>query len=371
MDDRLITVAIHTYERAVELKSLLESEGVKSSLQNVNLTNPTVASGVRVRIREKDLPLALRIIENAEIFITKPLLSKGTEVNGTILVPVDFSSHSDKACRLAFQIASAHKADIVLLHSFVDPSVTGTLQLSDALDYDVTATEMREQLMKEAESRLNSLAEELRGEIKEGSLPPVKFSHEIVEGVPEDAINEYSKANKPMLIVMGTRGSETKERELVGSVTAEVLDTCRVPVFTVPDTLEISRVDTLRHIAMFCSLDQEDMLALDSLTRIIDHEHISVTLLNIPTKKQRMDIGAPMDALLRYCREHYPAYDFDTDRLSHKKIESDFRAAITRHKIDLIAVPNRKKNVFARLFNPGIAHRLLFQSDIPMLVVPV
>ncbi len=38
MDDRLITVAIHTYERALELKALLESEGVKASLQNVNLT---------------------------------------------------------------------------------------------------------------------------------------------------------------------------------------------------------------------------------------------------------------------------------------------------------------------------------------------
>ena len=39
--------------------------------------------------------------------------------------------------------------------------------------------------------------------------------------------------------------------------------------------------------------------------------------------------------------------------------------------IDLMVVPNRKKNVFARLFNPGIAHRVLFHFDIPMMVVPV
>ena len=69
MDDRLITIAIHTYERALELKSLLESEGIEAVLQNVNLSSPIISSGVRVRIKEHDLPAALRIIENREIFL--------------------------------------------------------------------------------------------------------------------------------------------------------------------------------------------------------------------------------------------------------------------------------------------------------------
>ena len=75
MDDRLITIAIHTYERALELKSLLESEGIEAVLQNVNLSSPIIASGVRVRIKEHDLPAALRIIENREIFMGSPLTS--------------------------------------------------------------------------------------------------------------------------------------------------------------------------------------------------------------------------------------------------------------------------------------------------------
>ena len=39
--------------------------------------------------------------------------------------------------------------------------------------------------------------------------------------------------------------------------------------------------------------------------------------------------------------------------------------------IQLIAVPNKKLSIFSRLFNPSIAHRVLFQTDTPMLVVPV
>ena len=46
-EPRLITVAIHTYDHAVALKALLEGEGVKAVLQNVNLSAPVVSSGVR------------------------------------------------------------------------------------------------------------------------------------------------------------------------------------------------------------------------------------------------------------------------------------------------------------------------------------
>ena len=51
---RLITVAIHTYDRAIELKNLLEKEGIEVLLQNVNLEHPTVSSGVRVRIDKSE-----------------------------------------------------------------------------------------------------------------------------------------------------------------------------------------------------------------------------------------------------------------------------------------------------------------------------
>ena len=46
------------------VRTLLENEGIRVELNNVNLEVPCFSSGVRVRIRENDLPLALRIVEN-------------------------------------------------------------------------------------------------------------------------------------------------------------------------------------------------------------------------------------------------------------------------------------------------------------------
>ena len=62
---RLITIAIHTYPYALHLKQTLADAGIEATLQNVNLENPIVAPGVRVRIHEHDLANALRIIETA------------------------------------------------------------------------------------------------------------------------------------------------------------------------------------------------------------------------------------------------------------------------------------------------------------------
>ena len=118
-DDRLITLAIHTYDHAVALKNLLESEGVESVLQNVNLEQPVVSSGIRVRIHESDLPQALRIIENTDIFLNPEYTA--VDYNRIVLVPIDFSDHSMAACGIAFRLAARMKATIILLNSYLDP----------------------------------------------------------------------------------------------------------------------------------------------------------------------------------------------------------------------------------------------------------
>ena len=106
-EDRLITVAIYTYEKAQIIKGILENEGIPVAIQNVNLIQPVVSSGVRIRIRENDLPLALKILENSPVF--EDLLQNKTSENreNQILVPVEFSDNSINACRTAFTVAGS------------------------------------------------------------------------------------------------------------------------------------------------------------------------------------------------------------------------------------------------------------------------
>ena len=107
MEDKLVTLAIHTFEKAQILKTILETEGIEVYIHNVNQIQPVVSAGVRVRIKESDLPHALRIIEDNKWF--EEPKEEEAKVNAVkkVLIPIDFSDYSAKACELGINYAHA------------------------------------------------------------------------------------------------------------------------------------------------------------------------------------------------------------------------------------------------------------------------
>ena len=368
---RYITVAIHTFDRALALRSLLESEGIEVMLQNVNLTDPEVASGVRVRIPEQDLPLALRIIESADD-VPHHAESAAAAQGQSIIVPTDFSDLSLQAAALAASLAGKLGATMRLLHAYIDPYVAANMQLSNKLTYEIADADSRQRLEAAARTRMEHFTSRMTRRIKEQGIPAVKYTTKIAEGVPEDAIAEFGKMNPPLLVVMGTRSSERKQRELIGSVSAEVIDTGRFAVLTLPE--DSDRVmQPSGQILMLCFLDQADMLTLDSLMRLIKPAAgTTITLLPVAQRKRitRSIAGAP-DALLGYCRAHYPEINFELADAGASDIVAEVcRLDDTKH-FALVTVPGRRKSLFSRVFSSGTAHSLLFHADLPMLSIPV
>ncbi len=372
--DRFITVAIHTYDKAIALRSVLEREGVDVQFRNVNIEQPVVSSGIRVRIREKDLPLALRIIENREIF-TDPVvpLRQGNPAL-PVLVPVDFSENSFSATATAFKIAASHGTRIQLLHTYIDPYIAGSMQLSDSLTYELADAGAREKVASAAQAQMRHFASRLREMIKNGELPPVKFDTHVMEGVPEDAINEYTKSNNPFMIVMGTRNSKRKEMDLIGSVTAEVLDKCRFAVLALPETpTDNKRTFQIKNVLFFSNIEQEDILAMDALYRIFPKATAKVLIVSLPGKKSNfMRSTAQASAALRdYCSQNFKNYTFALDSIDMTRPADELKKLHAKENFDLIVVPNKKKNVFSRFFSPSLPHKVLFSVDLPTLVIPV
>ena len=370
---RLITIAIHTYDRALAVRQLLESEGISVTLQNVNLERPEVSSGVRVRIDESDLPLALRIVENPELFSSSANEGSFNYGRRSILVPIDFSEHSDNAVKVATRLAAAKKADIGFIHSYIDPRLTGAISLSDKLTYEVGDGDDIQTIISTANSKMDEFSKNIRDKMKEGKLPLVRFSTNICEGVPEDAINEYAKEKIPYLVVMGTRPAAQKEVDMIGSVTAQVLDACRFPVLSIPANIDADKYTAPSNILFFSNLDQEDIIAMDTLYRFFPSANPNVTIVHIPQRSRFGDrlAGKSAIALSEYCSKTFSHFNFRTVPLSPKTAAEELKKQQIEKNFDLLVVPNRRKNAFSRLFNPGLAYKILFQADIPMLVIPV
>ena len=105
-DKRFITLAIHTYDRAVALRKILESHGIGVKFESLVLTGTHIASGVRVKINERDLPLALKLTESGDYYSSARVEMRMTGASGNILIPVDFSAYSIPACRIGFELAA-------------------------------------------------------------------------------------------------------------------------------------------------------------------------------------------------------------------------------------------------------------------------
>ena len=160
-EDRLITIAIYTYEKAQIIKGILENEDIPVAIQNVNLIQPVISSGVRVRIRERDLPHALQILEQYSIFEEKDTESELQTVHHPkrILIPIDFSDYSLKACQIGFDFAKSIDAKIMLLHAYFSPYFPGAIPVTDAFTYEVSEDEALKQVQDRVSKEMKTFTD--------------------------------------------------------------------------------------------------------------------------------------------------------------------------------------------------------------------
>ena len=56
-----------------------------------------------------------------------------------------------------------------------------------------------------------------------------------------------------------------KDIDLIGSVTAEVIERSRVPVLAIPENTPFKEFNAVKRIAFITNFDQRDLIAFDSL----------------------------------------------------------------------------------------------------------
>lgn len=365
--DRLITLAIHTYPKALILKGVLESQGIAVVIQNVNLLKPVISPGVRVRIHEKDLPHALEILETDPVFGKSEISDKPQK--NRILIPIDFSDYSLQACRLGFDFAATHQAEVVLLHTFLSPFSTGSLSLTETISYELKESEEHKLLFAKANREMANFCEKLQRLMTDGDFPSAPFIYRVCEGVPEDTIILRAKELNPSLIVMGSRGKTRKEIDLIGSVTAEVVDSGNFPVFAVPEGFTHTCMNEIKNIAFFTNFDQQDLISLDTFMRLFENYSFGIMFLHL-TEKSDAWTEIKLAGIRDYCQSHYPGREIDYKIIGEENFLDNVEKLFHESAIDVMVVPNRKRNIFARLFNPSIAHKMLFHTDTPLIAIP-
>lgn len=368
-DDKLVTVAIHTYEKAQILKTILESEGIESVIHGINLIEPSIPGSVRVRIKESDLQRALRIIEQVD-FTSKVSEEEDLEdSNNEILIPVDFSDYTLLTCEFGFKLAKDLNCKVKLMHAFFTPFYPAAVPFSDAFTLPATDKDIYKDVRTKTEEEMNDLIQKIDSFIESGFFPKVSYTSTLTEGLPEEEIISYSKKMKPVAIVMGTKGRNAKELDLIGSVTAEVMDGCKTPIFAVPEDAKARNILDIKRMVFLTNFQEREFKAFDIMMKFIKPYPVKLFLAHI-AKKEDVWNEIKLSGLQKYISEEYPQLETEYRLIDQtESLEESLEKFIEDNNIDMISLSSSRRNLFARMFNPGIARRMLFHSDTPILVI--
>jgi nucleotide-binding universal stress UspA family protein len=141
----------------------------------------------------------------------------------TLLVPTDFSPHSDKAVELAKQLATLTGGTIHLLHCY-------QINVGGISPYGVTVPEEFNREVRDAAAKK---IEELEQAV---AAAGIAVEAHISPRFPSEAVSELAEELGADLIVMGTRGATGLKHILLGSVAERTLRIAPCPVLTVKDT---------------------------------------------------------------------------------------------------------------------------------------
>jgi nucleotide-binding universal stress UspA family protein len=138
-----------------------------------------------------------------------------------ILVPVDFSTHSQKALTYARELAGAYDARLQLLH-VIEPVVYPSFYNLDKENFFDWMDEIEVEAIRQ-----------LRQFVAAGGGNDVPVDHFVVRGRAATDIVDFAVSKHADLIVMATHGLTGMKRLYLGSVCEKVVRRSRCPVFTV------------------------------------------------------------------------------------------------------------------------------------------
>lgn len=275
-----------------------------------------------------------------------------------ILVPVDFSKHSDHALEVAAAIAKDQDCEIVALHM---------MGLSDAVVTRDQSKEVFEAMyyMRLAEKRFEELFDK-------PYLKDVNISETVHNYTNFSEINEIAKEMDIDLIVMGSHGTSGMREVFVGSNTEKVVRTSEIPVLVIKHRMENFQPRSGVFACDFLNNSLGPYLRAKKLFELFD---INMQLLYINLAGDFRSTREIEKRVLKFLTEANDPNPIRT--LNNVVVYNDYsvEAGIFAYSqvanADIIALPTQGRQGLAHFFSGSIGEDVVNHSDLPVITFRV
>ena len=257
----------------------------------------------------------------------------------------------------------------MLLHAYFSPIYVPTIPYgTDNFNFQIEREESVKSMIETVHNELNKLSDTIKKKVESGEFPNIKYTCILRDGIPEEEILRYAKEYNPQIIIIGTRGRSQKDIDLIGSVTAEVIERSKSFVYAIPEHTPLKTFNDIKKVAFVTNFDQRDLIAFDSLINAFKSFHFAVSFIHLSTDNDAWN-EIKLAGIKDYFQKQYSKLELYYNVVKEDNILNNLDNYVKEENIDVICITNYKRNIFARLFNPSIARKMIFHANTPILVI--
>ncbi|SHJ44250.1 Nucleotide-binding universal stress protein, UspA family [Arenibacter nanhaiticus] len=271
-----------------------------------------------------------------------------------ILVPVDFSEHSEYALEVACRMAKQNAAEIVVLHMLGITTVvynTGEAQEMAEANY----------YMKLAKQRFKKF-------LDKEYLKGIKLTEIIQNYKIFSEINQVAQEQQIDLIVMGSHGSSGLSALFVGSNTEKVVRTSRVPVLVIKKHLPDFK---LERVVFASDFEMESIPAYRKAVSLLQSLGAKLHLLYVNLPNGKFKSSKEMELLTAEFLQEANKGDFKENPPVVYECAFSIERGIYHysHKIkaDLIALTTHGHRGMTHFFKGSIGEDIANRADVPVM----
>ena len=274
-----------------------------------------------------------------------------------IIVPIDFSEHSEYALEAAAIIAQKHDAEIMALHM---------LEISDAILTHASGEQQSKAffLLKLAEKRFEDF-------LHKDYLEGIKVSPIVKHFKVFSEVNDVAKEQNADLIVMGSHGASGVKEFFVGSNTEKVVRHSEIPVLVIKHNPILMDFE---NVVFACDFSEESVAAYKNAREMFDiiGSKIHLVYVNLP------NIGfRSTPEMEKRVGEFMKKANGNLEKMNEVAYVSDYsveQGIINYANVvgaDLIAIATHGRTGLAHFFEGSISEDLANHSTLPVMTFKI
>ncbi|AEM71867.1 UspA domain-containing protein [Allomuricauda ruestringensis DSM 13258] len=268
-----------------------------------------------------------------------------------ILVPVDFSEHSEYALEVASKIAKQHGAGIILFHM---------LGLSDSV---LANSEIAEEA--EAKYYLKLAKEKIKEYTEKEYLKNVSVETIIQNYKDFEEVNAVAQEQHCDLVVMGSHGTSGFSELFVGSNTEKVVRTSDIPVIVIKDQHEDF---TIKKIVMASDFAKENISVYKKADAFAKLYKASLEVVYINTTGANF-IGYDIVEKRMEAFKKELGKDIQINFYSHPSLERGIFKYCNEKDADLLVIPTHGRKGLAHFVVGSLAENVSNHAELPVMTI--